>query len=150
LGPFRRGGMSRLWPLAVVVSLGLVLPFLAEPPCPAEPTSPERGPVRMTEEALRIHREALLIDGHNDLPWQFREKEDLSFQKIDLRRPQKKLHTDIPRLRQGGVGAQFWSAYVPVENRKKGTAVRMTLEQIDVIHRLAKTYPDTFEMAYSA
>ncbi len=77
----------------------------------ADDDSKGRGPVRLTEEALRIHREALLIDGHNDLPWQFREKADLSFQKIDITRPQKNLHTDIPRLRQGGVGAQFWSAY---------------------------------------
>ncbi len=83
-----------------------------------------REPVKLTEEALRIHREALLIDGHNDLPWQFREKGDLSFRKIDLRQPQKDLHTDIPRLVKGGVGAQFWSAYVPASTGKKGTAVR--------------------------
>jgi membrane dipeptidase len=116
-------------------------------------TSPKsRAPVKLTEEALRIHREALLIDGHNDLPWQFREKSDLSFRKIDLRQSQKKLglHTDIPRLLQGGVGAQFWSAYVPADTGKKGTAVRLTLEQIDVIKRMVASYPDTFEMAYSA
>jgi membrane dipeptidase len=112
----------------------------------------DRAPVKVTEEALRLHREALLIDGHNDLPYQFREKEDLSFRKIDLNRSQKErgLHTDIPRLRQGGVGAQFWSAYVPAETRKKGTAIRETLEQIDVIHRMVRSYPDTFAMAYTA
>jgi membrane dipeptidase len=109
-----------------------------------------RKPVTLTEEALRIHREAILVDGHNDLPWQFREKKDLSFRHIDITKPQKDLHTDIPRLRQGGVGAQFWSAYVPAESMKKGTAVRETLEQIDVIHRMVRAYPDTFEMAYSA
>src|SRR6266446_528062 len=68
-------------------------------------------PVKVTEEALRIHRDAILIDGHNDLPWQFREKKDLSFTHIDIARRQKALHTDIPRLREGGVGAQFWSAF---------------------------------------
>jgi membrane dipeptidase len=108
-----------------------------------------RGPVVLTEEALRIHREALVIDGHNDLPWQFRSKDDLSFDRIDITRRQKQLHTDIPRLRQGGLGAQFWSAFVPAETRKKGTAVRETLEQIDVIHRMVAAHPDTFEMAYS-
>jgi membrane dipeptidase len=116
------------------------------------PSPKSRAPVKLTEEALRIHREALLIDGHNDLPWQLREKADLSFRKIDLRQSQKKLglHTDIPRLIEGGVGAQFWSAYVPADTGKKGTAVRLTLEQIDVIKRMVAAYPDTFEMAYTA
>jgi membrane dipeptidase len=114
--------------------------------------APTRGrePVQLTDEALRIHGEAIVIDGHNDLPWQFREKEDLSFTYIDINRPQKDLHTDIPRLRKGGLGAQFWSAFVPSSTIKDGSAVRKTLEQIDVIHRLVRTYPDTFAMAYTA
>jgi len=118
----------------------------------ADDKAPTRGrePVQLTDEALRIHREAIVIDGHNDLPWQFREKEDLSFTHIDINRPQKDLHTDIPRLRKGGLGAQFWSAFVPSSTMKDGSAVRKTLEQIDVIHRLVRTYPDAFEMAYSA
>jgi membrane dipeptidase len=119
---------------------------------PKRPPTAEsaRAPVKLTEEALRIHRDAILIDGHNDLPWQFREKKDLSFDRIDIAKPQKNLHTDIPRLRQGGIGAQFWAAFVPAETMKDGTAVRMTLEQIDVIHRMVRAYPDTFEMAHSA
>ncbi len=115
-----------------------------------DPPKPPRQPVKVTEEALAIQREALLFDGHNDLPWQFREKGDLGFRTIDLLKPQKNLHTDIPRLRLGGVGAQFWAAYVPADTRRKGTAVRDTLEQIDVIHRMVKAYPDTFEFAYTA
>jgi membrane dipeptidase len=116
----------------------------------AVPESKAPPAVKVTEEALRIHRAAIVIDGHNDLPWQFREKNDLSFTHIDIRRPQKNLHTDIPRLRQGGVGGQFWSAFVPAESMKDGTAVKKTLEQIDVIHRMVRSYPDTFAMAYSA
>ncbi|HVS38506.1 MAG TPA: dipeptidase [Gemmataceae bacterium] len=115
-----------------------------------KPMPISREPVVLTDEALKLHRESLVWDGHNDLPWQFREKKDLSFQVIDLNKPQKGLHTDIPRLRKGGLGAQFWSAYVPTETAKKGTAVRDTLEQIDVIRRMVKAYPDTFEMAYTA
>jgi membrane dipeptidase len=115
-----------------------------------KPMIPSRDPVVLTDEALKLQRDSLVWDGHNDLPWQFREKKDLSFQAIDLNKPQKGLHTDIPRLRQGGLGAQFWSAYVPTETAKKGTAVRDTLEQIDVIHRMVQAYPDTFEMAYTA
>ena len=115
-----------------------------------KPAVKPRTAVKLTEEALQIHREAILIDGHNDLPWQFREKSDFTFNLLDITKPQKKLHTDIPRLRQGGVGAQFWAAFVPAETMKDGTAVRKTLEQIDVIRRMVKTYPDTFEMAYTA
>lgn len=103
-------------------------------------------PVNLTEEALRIHRDALLIDGHNDIPYQFRKLKDMSFRNINLRQPQKTLHTDLPRLRKGGVGAQFWSAYVLAESDPK-TAVRETLEQIDLIHRLIRTYPEDFEFA---
>jgi membrane dipeptidase len=109
-----------------------------------------RKPVVLTEAARRLHAEALVIDGHNDLPWQLREKADLSFDRLDIARPQKRIHTDIPRLREGGVGAQFWAAFVPAETRKNGTAVKATLEQIDVIHRMVRAYPDTFEMAYTA
>jgi membrane dipeptidase len=109
-----------------------------------------RKPVVLTEEARAITREALLVDGHNDLPYQFREKSDLSFNKIDISRPQKAIHTDIPRLREGGVGAQFWAAYVSVSTRKDGTSVKLTLEQIDVIHRMVKAYPADFEFARTA
>jgi len=130
--------------LAVILSL--LIPAIAI----ADETPKPRGEVKVTDEALRIHREAILIDGHNDLPWQYREKKDLSFSAIDIARPQPALHTDIPRLRKGGMGAQFWSAFVPAETRKDGTAVRMTLEQIDVIYRFVRRYPDTFAMAHSA
>ena len=116
---------------------------LAAPQAPAK-----RGEVVVSDEAMAIHREALLIDGHNDLPWRLREKDDLSFRNIDLAKPQKGFHTDIPRLRKGSVGAQFWSAYVPSSTGQKGTAVRETLEQIDVIHRMVPAaIPTTFEMA---
>jgi len=112
--------------------------------------SSKRQPVVLTDEAKAIHREALVVDGHNDLPDQFREKKDLSFRSFDISRPQKGLHTDIPRLRDGGVGAQFWAAYVPVSTRKTGTSVKLCLEQIDVIDRMVKKYPDAFELARTA
>ena len=111
----------------------------------AEP--PLRKPVVLTEEAAALHREAFLVDGHNDLPWQFRTKKDFSFRWIDISKDQKEIHTDIPRLKKGGVGAQFWAAYVPVETRKE--AVKATLEQIDIIQRFVKSYPDDLEMAYT-
>ena len=101
----------------------------------------------------RILTEVPLIDGHNDLPWQFRERVKNHLAGIDLRQEQsalqKPLHTDIPRLRRGHVGAQFWSVYVPA-TLKGADAVQATLDQIDVVHRLASLYPDTFAVAYTA
>ncbi len=119
--------------------------LLAFPALAADP--PSRKPVVLTDAAKAIHAEALVIDGHNDLPWQFREKASLDFFALDISREQKKIHTDIPRLRKGNVGAQFWAAYVPTDTMKKGVSVKQTLEQIDVIHRMVKAYPDTFEFA---
>jgi membrane dipeptidase len=143
-------------PFLVVVGLCLLRPggsvgqsLEQQKPTAGKDDPKVREPVQLTEEALRIHRQAIVVDGHNDLPWQFRRRQDLSFQLIDISKRQKNLHTDIPRLRQGGVGAQFWSAFVETKTMRDGTAVRATLEQIDVIHRLVRRYPDTFEIAYS-
>jgi len=111
-----------------------------------EPARP-RPQVALTPEAIAVHNEAIVIDGHNDLPWQFRTKADFSFRFIDISKPQKSIHTDIPRLKKGGVGAQFWAAYVPVEMKKD--SVKTTLEQIDIIQRFIRDYPGDFEFAGS-
>lgn len=103
-----------------------------------------------SEFARSIHKKAILVDGHNDLPWQLREKNDLKIEKHDLNSYQKDFHTDIPRLKEGGVGAQFWSAYVPVEMIDEGIAVKATYEQIALIHRMVEKYPNTFEFARTA
>lgn len=101
----------------------------------------------------RILKEVPLIDGHNDLPWQYLERAKNHLAQIDLRQDQSKLtpalHTDIARLRQGRVGGQFWSVYVPA-TLKGADAVRAVLEQIDVVHRIDDQYPDTFELARTA
>jgi membrane dipeptidase len=100
--------------------------------------------------ARALHREVPLIDGHNDYPWALRQHNaERDLNTLDIRMPQPTLHTDIPRLRQGGVGGQFWSVYVPVE-MQGGAAVRVTLEQIDIVHRMVRKYPDTFELATTA
>jgi membrane dipeptidase len=100
--------------------------------------------------ALAIHQRVPLIDGHNDYPWALRERvPSLDLARLDIRGPQPAVMTDVPRLRAGGVGAQFWSVYVPSSTQGQG-AVRMTLEQIDVVDRMARRYPDTFEMARTA
>jgi membrane dipeptidase len=125
----------------LILGFGFASLLFAETPVPTKK-------IVVSEAAAAIHQEALLVDGHNDLPWQFRERQDMSFRNIDITRNQKELHTDIPRLRQGNVGAQFWAAYVPVSTTKKGISVKTTLEQIDLIHRMVRDYKSDFEMAY--
>jgi membrane dipeptidase len=126
---------------------GVVLALLVVACWTTRAQPPKSRQVVLTEQALKLHRDAPVIDGHNDLPWELRETGDLGFRNVDLTRPQPKFHTDLPRLREGGVGAQFWSAYVPSRTAHKGKAVTTTLEQIDVIHRMVKRYPDHLEMA---
>ena len=116
------------------------------------PGDAARPPVKLSEAALGIHRRALVIDGHNDLPWKLRSDFASSLDKCDITKLHSPaiLQTDIPRLRQGGVGGQFWSVYVPVETIQGGTALRDTLEQIDLVYRIVARYPDTFELALTA
>src|SRR5947209_12966598 len=101
----------------------------------------------------RILREVPLIDGHNDLPEQYEDRVKDHLAQIDIRQDQSKLTpplmTDIPRLRQGRIGGQFWSVYVPA-TLKGADAVRATLDQIDLVHRLVERYPDTFDLARTA
>ena len=100
--------------------------------------------------ARALHKQVPLIDGHNDYPWALRQhnaERDLA--KLDIRVPQPKLMTDIPRLRAGGVGGQFWSVYIPVTIQGPA-AIVATLEQIDIVHRMVRRYPETFELATTA
>ncbi len=107
----------------------------------------ERPPVVLTDAAKIIHTSSIVIDGHNDLPWELRQQGSLSFEKLDISKPQAKLQTDIPRLREGGVGAQFWSVYVPASTAYNGTALSATLEQIEMVRAMLQRYPETFELA---
>ena len=110
------------------------------------------------QRLLRILKTTPLIDGHNDLPWEIRERFKSNLGAVDLAADTSKLAlptdaaalmTDIPRLRAGLVGGQFWSVWIPVDI-KGYEAVQITLEQIDLVKRMAARYPADFEMAYSA
>ena len=79
-----------------------------------------------------------------------RTKSGSSFDKTDIAKPQPQFHTDIPRLRQGNLGAQFWAAYAPTDTIQERRAAHYVLEQIDLIHRMARRYPDTFAIATTA
>jgi membrane dipeptidase len=90
-----------------------------------------------------------LIDGHNDLPWQLRETMGPDAAQADIAAPLSFTNTDLPRLAQGKVGAQFWSVFVPVTLAGEA-AVATTLEQIDFVHDMVRRYPGALELARTA
>jgi membrane dipeptidase len=89
------------------------------------------------------------MDGHNDLPWAMRSLASCDLDEVDLAAGEPRLHTDLPRLRAGGVGAQFWSVYVPC-SLTGGDAVAATLEQIDFVARFVERYPGALAAARTA
>ena len=101
------------------------------------------------DDARALLRRSPLVDGHNDLAWALREAGSQDLAGTNLAGPVGFTHTDLPRLAEGGVGAQFWSVYVPVSLAGEA-AVAVTLEQIDFVHRMAGRYPDRLELALSA
>ncbi len=134
----------------------LVANLWGSPGATGQSTTPDYQPppAALVEQAKRILKEVPLIDGHNDVPWQYKDRVQNHLDRIDLSRSTagltpRPMHTDIPRLRAGLVGGQFWSVYIPVELAGPG-AVRITLEQIDVVHRLIEKYPQDLELALTA
>jgi membrane dipeptidase len=103
----------------------------------------------LIRRAIQLLANAPLIDGHNDLPTQLLERGgDLST--INLGQPQPSLQTDLPRLRAGHVGAQFWSAFVDADSIRTHAALRQGLREIDMVHRLVAAYPGQLELALTA
>lgn len=109
-----------------------------------------RPDVVLTPEGEAVHFSGMLFDGHNDLPWEIRERGNSSFDILDISKDQPTLHTDISRLRKGGLKAQFWSVYVPAAADKNGDALSQTLHQISIVKSMVKRYPETFEFASTA
>ncbi|MDX1494283.1 MAG: dipeptidase [Longimicrobiales bacterium] len=131
---------------ALVVLLGLVvLPALAVPTDALAQETP-------AEVVRRVLDRTPLIDGHNDLPWAIRNSEagphDVEAAAHDLRSTTP-FHTDIARMREGMVGAQFWSVYIPFGAVEEGAA-RVQLEQIDIGRQIIEKYPEAFTLALSA
>src|ERR1700728_1792541 len=104
------------------------------------------APIAAARDLLSHHP---ILDGHNDLPWTLRVADDVDVDTTALSGPVPTIQTDLPRLAQGGVGAQFWSVYVSAELAGE-TAVTTTLEQIDLVHELIRRYPQGLELALTA
>ena len=132
--------MIRTVLLTTVAAVLMAGPVLAQAADPGE------------ARARRILERTPLIDGHNDLPWALRQNHGNDPHAVDLTAnldASTELHTDIPRLRAGGMGGQFWSVYVPATMTPPDAAVA-TFEQIDTVKRLVAAYPDVFELATTA
>ena len=110
---------------------------------------PRVAAVDYRARALALLKTVPLIDGHNDIPDAIRERGGLD--SVDFSVPQPKLMTDLPRIRAGEMGGQFWAAYVPVTTMDSGPHPAVyALEQIDLIHRLCAKYSRSMAMAYTA
>lgn len=91
-----------------------------------------------------------VVDGHNDLAWELRDQVGYALEQRDIAEDQRGLlHTDLPRLRAGGVGAQFWSVYVTGKLTGEH-AVSATLEQVDCVLRLVERHPEQLRLAATA
>ncbi len=138
---------KRDWRVVVFVALGV---------CAALGASAQDGRPATAAEREAIVREVLrevpLIDGHNDAPWAIRSRVSNhlgDFDFFDTTALERKMHTDLRRLREGGVGGQFWSVWIPTDPGG-AEAVVAVLEQIDLVHRLVARYPDDLEIALTA
>ncbi|MGQ0562999.1 MAG: dipeptidase [Gemmatimonadota bacterium] len=121
--------------------------LVAATPAAAQQTA---SGAQLLERARRILDEVRIIDGHNDLPSELLARAGGDPARFDLTQRQDIFMTDIPRLRAGRVGAQFWSAYIDNDSIPAGASLRQALRQIDMAIRLTRQYPQHFELARGA
>ena len=138
--------MSHDWPFwAVLFSISI-----AAGPATA---APDRQGDALDRRVERVLSRTPIIDGHNDLPWEIREKYDFWRKSLDLdadtSRLERPLQTDLVRMKKGHVGAQFWSVWIPA-TFKGSEAIQATLEEIDIVHRMVSHYPTQLELASTA
>ena len=137
----------------LALAVALAAPSVAATPYDARIAAPSVAATPYDARIAKVLKATPLIDGHNDWPENLRDDFGEGWWAVDLngdsRTFKHPLMTDIPRLRAGQVGGQFWSVYI---DAKLGgaEAVKATLEQIDIVRGLAARYPATFEMAYTA
>jgi membrane dipeptidase len=135
-----------------VATVGLILALSAGWAGAARAEAPDAA---LEARARRLLEGMPLIDGHNDVPWRYRERVNLQLDEMDFASDlsilDPPMQTDIARLREGGVGGQFWSVFIPIQERGglPGDA-RTVIEQIDFVKRLAARYSDDLEIAYTA
>ena len=140
--------------LAWFVSIALACNSIAQAATPAS----GKSDAALAARVAKVLADTPLIDGHNDLPWELRARGAVDL-RVDHSKqgndkpgqtpPMTPLMTDIPRMREGGMGGQFWSVWIPATTTGPA-AVQMTIEEIDIVRNMVARYPEAFEMAYTA
>ena len=134
------------WVIAFAIALGSTAQLAS--------AATDKTNAALAARVAKVLADTPMIDGHNDLPWELRARGDIDLRVDHSNRGgrvagETPLMTDIPRLRKGGLGGQFWSVWIPASTTGPA-AVQMTLEEIDIVRRMVARYPDTFAMAYTA
>lgn len=105
----------------------------------------ERRDEKLWQRALKIHKSAIIVDGHNDITSPMVDEDyDLGTSSVG------RFHTDLARLKQGGMTGNFFSVYVDASYVKNGGSARRALDMIDVVYRAAEKYPNDIMMAYTS
>ncbi|MBO0799445.1 MAG: membrane dipeptidase, partial [Blastocatellia bacterium] len=107
---------------------------------------PAKEDKKLRDHAAQLHRSAIVIDTHNDITTPMA---DLGFD-LGARDSSGKTQTDIPRMKEGGLGAEFFAIYVDAKYAKEGGSARRALEMIDGVYEQARRHPESLEMAYTA
>ncbi len=151
--------LVRIPGILLAVGLSAAVPFVAPVAVAAEPARAPAAPQdagQSADLAARVQailRQVPMFDGHNDVPWAIRKHGHHDLGELDLAGDTAALdppmHTDLARLKAGGLGAQFWSVYVP-PSLPGDEAVRTTLEQIELVHRMTATWPEVLALATTA
>lgn len=143
--PTTRRPMLRICSTAALLASALIAMPLAAQSAATDP--------RIAARIDRLLARTPIVDGHNDLAWELRDRHDAAVEAVDLTRDAaalpRPLQTDIPRLRAGHVGGQFWSVWIPADTVGP-RAVELTLEQIDIVHRMVAANPLAFALASTA
>ena len=116
----------------------------------ASPSVAQQPDSQLVARARRILAQVPIIDGHNDLPSVMLESAGSDPARFDFAQAQLRFQTDFPRLKAGGVGAQFWSAYITNDSIPTGASLRQAIREIDMVHRMVAQYPQFLEFARTA
>src|SRR5262245_16549133 len=132
---------NRILALVIVSVCGLAL----LPVVFSQSQSPGTDDAKLRERAMKLHRDAIVVDTHNDIT------SAITDEGFDLgaRDTSGKNQTDIPRMKEGGLDAEFFAIYVAAKYAKEGGSARRAMEMIDGVYEQVRRHPESMEMAFT-